>query len=322
MSIDKKEEIAAIDKASKIKEMNEISEEIFRLLDQLIEYYKIKMDENQEFKENDIMNGNEQFKKILNLSVQIYNIYIINQDKSKFKSIDQSKFVELETDFQKECNEQFENISKHNPKKEAYETLVKPKEQKQLWRWIAITNAPFLLLLPFLGNSGRWGIAGFLFFSVFYSMPPIRAKVRPLIDSIFNVLYIFPGIVGYAVVSKTMPSLYLCLAAAFWCMAMHAYSAVPDIQADKKAKINTIATQLGKAGTLLFCLVCYGLAAGLSISTLGQFSIAAGMLYGFMMIITLQAKNAKAVMKLYSLFPYINMGVGMALFFWILLVVK
>ena len=211
---------------------------------------------------------------------------------------------------------------KHNPKKEAYETLVKPKEQKQLWRWIAITNAPFLLLLPFLGNNGRWGIAGFLFFSVFYSMPPIRAKVRPLIDSIFNVLYIFPGIVGYAVVSKTMPSLYLCLAAAFWCMAMHAYSAVPDIQADKKAKINTIATQLGKAPTLLFCLVCYGLAAGLSISTLGQFSIAAGVLYGFMMIITLQAKNAKAVMKLYSLFPYINMGVGMALFFWILLVVK
>jgi 4-hydroxybenzoate polyprenyltransferase len=211
---------------------------------------------------------------------------------------------------------------KHNPKKEAYETLVKPKEQKQLWRWIAITNAPFLLLLPFIGNNGRWGVAGFLFFSVFYSMPPIRAKVRPLIDSIFNVLYIFPGIVGYAVVSKTMPSLYLCLAAAFWCMAMHAYSAVPDIQADKKAKISTIATQLGKAGTLLFCLVCYALAAGLSISTLGQFSIAAGILYGFMMIITLQAKNTQSVMKLYSLFPYINMSVGMGLFFWILLVVK
>ena len=57
---------------------------------------------------------------------------------------------------------------KHNPKKIAYETLVKPKEQKQLWRWIAITNAPFLLLLPLLGNNGRWGVAGFLFFGVFY----------------------------------------------------------------------------------------------------------------------------------------------------------
>lgn len=211
---------------------------------------------------------------------------------------------------------------KHNPKKIAYETLVKPKEQKQLWLWIAITNAPFLLLLPLLGNNGRWAIAGFLFFGVFYPMPPIRAKIRPLIDSIFNVLYIFPAIVGYAVVSKTLPSLYLCLAAAFWCMAMHAYSAVPDIGADRKAKISTIATKLGKAGTLLFCLACYLLAAGLSISALGQFSIAAGVLYGFMMIVTLRAKNAHSVMKLYSLFPYINMGAGMALFLWVLFVLK
>jgi lycopene elongase/hydratase (dihydrobisanhydrobacterioruberin-forming) len=211
---------------------------------------------------------------------------------------------------------------KHNPKKQAYETLVRPKEQKQLWRYIAITNAPFLLLLPLIGNNGRWAIVGFLFFGVFYSMPPIRAKVRPLLDSIFNVLYIFPGIVGYAVVSKTLPSLYICLAAAFWCMAMHAYSAVPDIEADRKAKIDTIATKLGKTGTLLFCLACYGLAAGLTISVLGQFSIAAAVLYGFMMIVTLRAKNAHSVMKLYSLFPYINMGVGMALFLWVLFVLK
>jgi len=211
---------------------------------------------------------------------------------------------------------------KHNPKKQAYETLVKPKEQKQLWRYIAITNAPFLLLLPLIGNNGRWAVAGFLFFGVFYSMPPIRAKVRPLLDSVFNVLYIFPGIVGYAVVSKTLPSLYICLAGAFWCMAMHAYSAVPDIEADRKAKIDTIATKLGKTGTLLFCLACYGLAAGLTISVLGQFSIAAGLLYAFMMIVTLQAKNAHSVMKLYSLFPYINMGVGMALFLWVLFVLK
>ncbi len=211
---------------------------------------------------------------------------------------------------------------KHNPKKISYETLVKPKEQKQLWRCIAITNVPFLLLLPLLGNNGRWAIAGFLFFGVFYSMPPIRAKVRPLLDSVFNVLYIFPGIVGYAVVSKTLPSLYLCLAAAFWCMAMHAYSAVPDIEADRKAKIDTIATKLGKTGTLLFCLACYGLAAGLTIAVLGQFSIAAAILYGFMMIVTLRAKNSHSVMKLYSLFPYINMGVGMALFLWVLFVLK
>jgi len=211
---------------------------------------------------------------------------------------------------------------KHNPKKEAYETLVKPKDQQLLWRWIAITNTPFLLVLPFVGNNGRWGFAGFLFFSVFYSMPPIRAKVRPLIDSIFNTLYIFPGVVGYAVVAKSLPSFELCLAATFWCMAMHAYSAVPDSEADKKAKIATIATQLGKVNTLIFCLVCYAFAAGLSIATLGLFSIVAGSLYGFMIILTLQTRSSKGVMRLYSLFPGINMTVGMLLFFWVLLVVK
>ena len=51
MLINKKEEIVAIDKASKIKEMNKISEEIFRLFDKLIENYKIKMNKNEEFKE-------------------------------------------------------------------------------------------------------------------------------------------------------------------------------------------------------------------------------------------------------------------------------
>jgi 4-hydroxybenzoate polyprenyltransferase len=211
---------------------------------------------------------------------------------------------------------------KHNPKKEAYETLVKPKQQRVLWRWITVTNGPFLLLLPFLGNDGRWGVAGFLFFSVFYSMPPIRAKVRPLLDSMFNVLYIFPGIIGYAVVSNNLPSLYILLAAALWCMAMHAYSAIPDIHADKKASIATIATWLGKTGTLLFCLSCYVLAVVFSLETLGYFSIVAGLLYGFMMLVTLRATTAKRVMHLYSLFPYINMSVGMTLFFWVLLVVK
>ena len=106
MSIDKKEEIAAIDKASKIKEMNKISEEIFRLFDKLIENYKIKMNKNEEFKENDRINRNEEFKKILSLLVEIYNIYIVNQNENKneFKPIDKNQIIELETNFQKECH--------------------------------------------------------------------------------------------------------------------------------------------------------------------------------------------------------------------------
>ena len=106
MLINKKEEIVAIDKASKIKEMNKISEEIFRLFDKLIENYKIKMNKNEEFKENDRINRNEEFKKILSLLVEIYNIYIVNQNENKneFKPIDKNQIIELETNFQKECH--------------------------------------------------------------------------------------------------------------------------------------------------------------------------------------------------------------------------
>ena len=103
MANDKKIE-TVVSNTSEVKEMNKISEEIFRLFDKLIEDYKIKMDKNEEFKEDDRINGNEQFKKILNLSVQIYNIYITNQNenKDKLKPIDKNQIIELETNFQEE----------------------------------------------------------------------------------------------------------------------------------------------------------------------------------------------------------------------------
>lgn len=211
---------------------------------------------------------------------------------------------------------------KHNPKKSSYEVLVKPKDQKKLWRFIAITNAPFLLLLPFIGEQARWGVAGFLFFSYFYSAPPLRAKVRPFVDSMFNVLYVFPAVIGYGLVSGKLPNTFLFFAAMLWCMAMHAYSAVPDITSDKKAKIDTIATKLGRQGTLVFCLVCYILAALLSWPQLGTFSVVAGVLYVGLMLVSITAKDRTALFKLYTYFPYINIAVGAGLFFWIVLHIK
>jgi lycopene elongase/hydratase (dihydrobisanhydrobacterioruberin-forming) len=36
-------------------------------------------------------------------------------------------------------------------------------------------------------------------------------------------------------------------------MAMHAYSAIPDIQPDTEAGLTTTAVYLGKQGTLIYC---------------------------------------------------------------------
>ena len=218
-------------------------------------------------------------------------------------------------------NDMFDyETDKNNPKKTSYEELVTPKDQKNLWRWIGLTNAPFLILLPFIGRQALWGVAGFLFFSYFYSAPPIRAKIRPLVDSMFNVLYVFPAVVGYGLISGQFPNPLLFVAALLWCMAMHAYSAVPDIEADKKANISTIATKLGRQGTLIFCLVCYLLSAVLSWSVLGYFSFVAGLLYVGLMLISLNTQNRQQLFKMYTYFPYINILVGAGLFFWVLLV--
>lgn len=206
-----------------------------------------------------------------------------------------------------------------NPKKQTYEALVSPQQYKRLSRVILLLNAPVIALLLVSAPVARWAMLGFFFFGLFYSMPPIRAKTKPLIDSFFNILYIFPGLVSFGVITNTWPPLQIIVAATLWCMAMHAYSAIPDIPSDKKAGVNTIATLLGKRGTLVFCLTCYLLAAILSFYVLGWFSVVGGVVYTSMMLLSISKLET---FSLYKLFPSINLVIGTALFFWIVLVVK
>ena len=146
---------------------------------------------------------------------------------------------------------------RRNAKKQGYELLITPADHQKLWRAIALFCLPFAPLLIWAPRECWWSLAGFLFFSIFYSAPPIRAKARPILDSIFNVLYIFPGAFGYFLTSGHNFSVALFAAAWLWAMAMHAYSAVPDISADKDAQVPTVATFLGLRGTIWFCLAFY-----------------------------------------------------------------
>lgn len=209
---------------------------------------------------------------------------------------------------------------KHNAKKQHYEMLLKPADQRQLIKAIWLWNVPALSLwlLSDLPQAARWGLLGFTLFGIFYSASPIRAKTKPLLDSLFNVLYVCPAIVGYGLVAGRFPPMLLLAAAGLWCMAMHAYSAVPDISADKKAGLHTIATTLGSSGTILFCWLCYTLAVVFSYKWLGTFGIVLGAVYQMLMIISVVDTGRERIFRVYRWFPYINMLVGMALFFWVL----
>ncbi len=206
-----------------------------------------------------------------------------------------------------------------NEKKSGYETIVESEFRGKLIFWILAANAPFIVVaaatLPFLLPA----LAGFLFFSIFYSSPPIRAKAIPFLDSAFNILYIFPGILAYRMLAGDYPPISIVIAGALWTAAMHAYSAVPDIQADMKAGLSTIATTLGTFPTLAVCGVLYISSAVLAFKYLPWTSVALGAAYAAMIIASFRYANNGRLFSVYRWFPVVNAVCGFLLFWSILL---
>ncbi|HUR96884.1 MAG TPA: UbiA family prenyltransferase, partial [Pyrinomonadaceae bacterium] len=84
-----------------------------------------------------------------------------------------------------------------NPKKAEYEMLVRPESHGILAIWTFILNVPFLIAAFFVAPQALLSLAAFLILSIFYSAPPIRAKTMPIVDSLFNILYVFPAAFAY-----------------------------------------------------------------------------------------------------------------------------
>lgn len=208
---------------------------------------------------------------------------------------------------------------KLNEKKSGYETLVTPDLRKTLVFCILAINLPFIVGAIIFASAALPWLAGFIFFSVFYSAPPIRAKTKPFLDSAFNILYVMPGLFAYSLVSAEFPSLKVVIAAGCWTAAMHAYSAIPDIDADKLAGLKTIATVCGPYVTLAICAGLYAAAAILSIEYLGFVSVALGFAYVFLMLASVRSHKTGRLFKLYRAFPLINVAAGFVIFWHIAL---
>lgn len=151
-------------------------------------------------------------------------------------------------------------IDRRNPKKDGRER-----------RWtgdrltIAGVSCAGLLgigLLPLLPRIAWPWHLGFLALATAYSAPP-RLKTRPPLDSLSNGLYVMPGAVAYAAVAGQQPPLAAVVGGWLWTMAMHTFSAIPDVEPDREAGIRTTATVVGERGALAYCGVCWLAAAGL-----------------------------------------------------------
>lgn len=200
---------------------------------------------------------------------------------------------------------------KLNPKKGTYEALVAPDRHKKVWIWILATNIPFLFFVPHT-PALLISFCVFIFCASFYSAKPIRAKARPIIDSLFSAgHYIATGIFGYYLAGGTHFPVYGFIAGMLWATAMHAYSAVPDIDADKQAGLKTIAILIGKKPTILLCWLLYVLSAVLVFQYIPIVASIGAVVFSYFMYRSYKSNTDEELFKLYTYFPLINSGIGM-----------
>ena len=111
--------------------------------------------------------------------------------------------------------------------------------------------------LPFLPVLGVVALLAWAALSVEYSAPPLRFKTKPFLDSLSNGLYILPGVVAYAAIEGIAPPASAVAGAWLWTMGMHTFSAIPDIEPDREAGIETTATFLGESNTYYYCVMSW-----------------------------------------------------------------
>lgn len=203
----------------------------------------------------------------------------------------------------------------HNDKKTKKEVRTTSKKSRTIITYAVIASTALSLPLFIFGNSTvQLTTLSFLILATLYSMPPARFKALPIIDFASNVLYIFPGLVAYGFVTNQLPSSTIIIAGALWTWAMHLYSAIPDIEPDKKAGIQTSAVFFGKDISLLICTVFWlgGILLGSYIHTL---ILLLGIIYPIIPLV-LYFKNARRrlIEKVYWYFPFMNGILGFSLY--------
>jgi 4-hydroxybenzoate polyprenyltransferase len=200
-----------------------------------------------------------------------------------------------------------------NPKKEDKEYRVTLNERKNLNRInISILFFSLFLIMLQFDNIQRLITGLFVFLSNFYSAKPLRFKDKPILDSASNILYIMPGVLAYYLSSGNLPSAIVIVAGFLHTFSMHLFSAIPDIDFDKKTKIKTTAVFLGKQISLILCFILWsGLALVTITITSSPFRFLT-LVYPLMTLYLIITKGK--VESLYWFYPYINTGLGGLMF--------
>ena len=204
----------------------------------------------------------------------------------------------------------------HNDKKIKYESVLPLQKHRNLWNIMVSLLIPFLPLFFMVSGSAKLALLLFLFTGLFYSATPIRAKSKPPLDVLFSaIIYVSPALVGFFITGNTTIEWLAVFGGLVWAFGMQTYSAVPDIEADKKAGVNTLAIMLGEKNALWFCLIAYLISATIGFYYVGYIAIVFGLVYS--VIVLLSIHNISKLFKYYTYFPLINVASGALLFFYL-----
>ena len=153
-----------------------------------------------------------------------------------------------------------------NPRKGGVEGgVLRPAMHRATLVAAVVTNVPFIVFLVVVGPPLSWLVLAISVFAVVaYSVPGLRFKERPFLDSVTSSAhFVSPGVYALVLAGAVFtPQLWLLLAAFFvWGIASHSFGAVQDVVADREGGIASVATVIGARATVRLSVLGY-LAAG------------------------------------------------------------
>jgi 4-hydroxybenzoate polyprenyltransferase len=200
------------------------------------------------------------------------------------------------------------DVDADNPKKEDRE--VRFQGQRFVIAAVVVAGLGLLALLALVPPVAYPWLGAYLLLATEYSAPPLRFKTTPFVDSVSNGLYVLPGVAAYATVAGEAPPLLAVAGGWLWTMAMHTFSAVPDIEPDRAAGVRTTATVLGRDRTYAYCGLLWVLAAAAFWGIDFRLGVAMLLYPAFLAGIALSEVD---VDRAYWWYPAVNTLVGMFL---------